>query len=93
MSAEASTKVWIDAEPHQSATAPAADTLRRQRSDERQFRWMVVLAMPLFVGIALAARLTGKRWQPWPAGVRRRSVWSEAKDVAESNLGFAFVGW
>jgi len=71
------------------AAAPASASTRSER---RQFLLMVALAFPLLLGVALIARLSGWRWQPWPPGRDAyRSVFHEAKAAAETYIGFAFV--
>ena len=46
------------------------------------------------VVLAALGKLTGWRWQPWPAGREgRRSVFREARDTAETCIALSFMGW
>lgn len=54
-----------------------------------RFLWFVgfVASLP----VALLARLTGWRWQPWSAGPKGyRSVLSEANHIADQLVGLAY---
>jgi hypothetical protein len=55
---------------------------------------MVVIALPMFLVVAAFARLSRGSWRPWPSRRNgRRSIVSEAREAAETYVGFAFVGW
>ena len=51
--------------------------------------WLVCFS--LMLPVAMVARLSGWRWQPWPAGANGyRSVFHEARHVSTSLAGSVF---
>ena len=60
---------------------------RRQRDDERQYRTLIRAVYPLFLLLAVAARLTRHASPVFPAG---RSVFAQARAAAATCIPFVF---
>ena len=66
---------------------------RRMIEEERNMRWMVAVLFLLLLAPAIAGRLTGWRWQPWPIrqGGRRSAV-GAALDEAVTVAHLSYAG-
>jgi hypothetical protein len=95
MSSVAHDSTWTATRKPVATREPAPDANAAwNRGEHRQFRWMVAVALPLLLVVATIGRLSGWWWRPWPPGREGyRSIFSEAKEAAETYIGFAFVGW
>ena len=58
--------------------------------ETRQFRLIFGLSVVVFLIVGAVARLLPRSLRPWPAG--RRSLFAEAKAVANRFIPFAFMG-
>lgn len=68
-----------------------ATSARSRQQDERSFRLIALLCLPLFLLVAMAARVVPARWQPArPECATRRSVFAEAWEAAHSTIAIAF---
>ncbi len=65
----------------------------RMIEEQRGIRWLIAAIFLLLLVPAVAGRLTGWRWQPWPitAGGRRSAI-GAALDEASLVAQFAYAG-
>jgi hypothetical protein len=72
-------------------TEPAAFRSILQ-DEERQYRRIYLSCFPLFLVIAITARLLPPAWRPFPRGPeRRRSIFAEAREAARSTIPYMFM--
>ncbi|TCT04942.1 hypothetical protein EDC22_11436 [Tepidamorphus gemmatus] len=73
--------------PMHDGTLPLA---RLSRSEQASFRRIYIASFPLFLAAAVIARLVAPLASGRTAG-QRRSVFGEAKALADSTIPFAFM--
>ncbi|MEL7049216.1 MAG: hypothetical protein AAFO75_09710 [Pseudomonadota bacterium] len=73
-------------------TAKSGTRLAARQSEKREYYAFLAATFVFFLAAAVIARLLPKGWQPvWEIPVGHRSIFAEARAMADSVLPFVFM--
>ena len=88
--------------PHDASGGSEGDKLHRdwaaaraahhgtRKAATREYRAVLAVAFPIFLGVAVVARLLPYAWRGRLCGSERRSVWGDARAMAAATIPVAF---